>query len=145
MKRYMKRCKEKILDIKSRSVYYSISLHEEIDMEKIVKQGLLYDFYGELLTAHQKQIFEQLVYDDMSLSEIADEAGITRQGVHDLIRRCDKILQGYEDKLHLMERFMKAKEAVSEIQIKCREYKISQDLSLIEEIEEISAGLLEEL
>ena len=114
-------------------------------MEKIVKQGLLYDFYGELLTEHQKQIYEQLVYDDMSLSEIADEAGITRQGVHDLIRRCDKILQDYEDKLHLMERFMKAKEAISEIQIKCTEYREQKDSTLINEIEAISIKLLEEL
>jgi uncharacterized protein len=114
-------------------------------MEKIVKQGLLYDFYGELLTDHQKHIYEQVVYDDMSLSEIADEAGITRQGVHDLIRRCDKILQSYEDRLHLMERFMKAKEEISDIQQKCIQYRQNQNETLIDEIEAISLRLLEEL
>ena len=55
-------------------------------MEKIVEQGLLYDFYGELLTEHQKQIYEAAVYNDMSLTEIADEHGISKQGVHDLIK-----------------------------------------------------------
>ena len=45
-------------------------------MEKIVEQGLLYDFYGELLTEHQKQIYEAAVYNDMSLTEIADEHGV---------------------------------------------------------------------
>ena len=49
-------------------------------------------------------IYGELVNDDLSLSEIAANHGITRQGVHDLIHRCDKILEGYEDKLHLLER-----------------------------------------
>ena len=47
-------------------------------MEKIVEQGLLYDYYGELLTEHQKKIYEDAVYQDLSLSEIAEEAGISR-------------------------------------------------------------------
>ena len=62
-------------------------------MEKIVEQGLLYDFYGELLTEHQRHIYEDVVMNDMSLSEIAQESGISRQGVHDLIKRCDKTLE----------------------------------------------------
>lgn len=85
-------------------------------MEKIVEQGLLYDFYGELLTEHQRRIYEDVVYHDMSLGEIAEEQGISRQGVHDLIKRCDRILQGYENKLHLVERFAKAKQTVTQIE-----------------------------
>lgn len=85
-------------------------------MEKIVEQGLLYDFYGELLTAHQKQVYEAAVYNDMSLGEIAEEMGISRQGVFDLIKRCDKTLQTYEDKLHLIEKFSKVKKTVQEIE-----------------------------
>ena len=54
-------------------------------MEKIVRQGQLYDFYGELLTEHQKKIYEDVVFNDLSLSEIAAERGISRQGVYDLI------------------------------------------------------------
>lgn len=84
-------------------------------MEKIVEQGLLYDFYGELLNDHQKAIFESAVYNDMSLSEIADEQGISRQGVHDLLKRCSRTLEGYESKLHLVERFQKAKEKIQQI------------------------------
>lgn len=85
------------------------------EMEKIVEQGLLYDFYGELLTEHQKQIYEDAVYNDMSLSEIAEEKGISRQGVHDLIKRCNKLLLDYESKLHLVEKFEKTKKYVKEI------------------------------
>lgn len=84
-------------------------------MEKIFKQGLLYDFYGELLTEHQRSVYEDAVYNDMSLSEIAEEYHISRQGVHDLIKRCDKILTGYEEKLRLVEKFTEAKEKISQI------------------------------
>ena len=85
-------------------------------MDKIYEQTMLYDFYGELLTDHQRSIYEDAVYNDMSLGEIAEERGISRQGVHDLIRRCDRILQDYESKLHLVERFARAKETVMEIE-----------------------------
>ncbi|SEP55018.1 YlxM family DNA-binding protein [Butyrivibrio sp. TB] len=75
------------------------------DVGKIIEQGMLYDFYGDLLTAHQKEIYEDLVYNDMSLNEIAQEYGISKQGVHDLIKRCTQTMQGYEDKLHMIARF----------------------------------------
>lgn len=84
-------------------------------MEKIFEQVLLYDFYGELLTEHQRSIYEDAVYNDMSLGEIAEVHGISRQGVHDLLRRCDRILLDYESKLHLVERFAAAKEKIREI------------------------------
>lgn len=90
-------------------------------MEKIVEHGLLYDFYGELLTAHQRQIYEDAVYHDMSLTEIADIQGISRQGVHDLIRRCDKILEQYEEKLGLVRKFALVKEKVQRIDALARE------------------------
>ena len=84
-------------------------------MEKIVEQGLLFDFYGELLTDHQKKIYEEAISEDLSLSELAEEYGISRQGVHDLIKRCDKILLDYEEKLHLIEKFQKTKEIANQI------------------------------
>ena len=74
-------------------------------MDDIERKNLLYDFYGELLTDHQKLIYEDAVYNDCSLSELAQEYGISRQGIHDLLKRCDRILEDYEDKLKLVERF----------------------------------------
>ena len=73
-------------------------------MEKIVRQGLLYDFYGELLTEHQRQVYEAVVYENLSLAEIAAEQGISRQGVHDIVKRCDKMLLEYEEKLKLVKK-----------------------------------------
>lgn len=84
-------------------------------MERIVEQGLLYDFYGELLTEHQKKIYEDVVYNDLSLSEIAQGNGISRQGVHDMVRRCNHMLTEYENKLHLVERFLKIRSGVDEM------------------------------
>ena len=78
-------------------------------MERIVRQGLLYDFYGVLLTEHQRKIYEDVVFQDLSISEIAREVGISRQGVHDLVKRCDKILESYEDRLGLVEKFERTK------------------------------------
>ena len=84
-------------------------------MEKILEQTLLYDFYGELLTEHQKQIYEDVVLNDYSLSEVAQEQGISRQGGHDLVKRCNRILQDYESKLHLVEKFVTIKEQVEQM------------------------------
>ena len=92
-------------------------------MEKILEQTLLYDFYGELLTEHQKEIYEDVVLNDYTLSEVAQERGISRQGVHDLIRRCNKILKEYESKLHLVERFISIRGQIQETQRFIREQR----------------------
>ena len=118
-------------------------------MEKIFEQGLLYDFYGELLTEHQQKIYEDAVYNDLSLGEIAAEAGISRQGVHDLIKRCDKILADYEAKLHLVERCSEARKTVNELLKKTEEMqgKNPADTLIkdIEEIKQLGKELLEKL
>ena len=113
-------------------------------MERIAKQAMLYDFYGELLTEHQKKIYEDVVYNDFSLSEIAEENGISRQGVHDLIRRCDKTLQEYENKLHLVERFLRIREAMENIQKLTKTPQISRE-ELVNGISELTCKIMEEL
>ena len=93
------------------------------NMEKIVEQGLLYDFYGELLTGHQQEIYESVVYENLSLGEIAEAKGISRQAVHDIVKRCDKILLGYEEKLKLVERFTNIKEKIEQINRLSEQYE----------------------
>lgn len=115
-------CQEKILDTAFLLRYDMTCVRtnskdgQKINMEKIVEQGILYDFYGELLTAHQRRIYEDAVFNDLSLSEIAEDNGISRQGVHDLLKRCDKILAEYESKLHLVEKFTHIKQKVERIE-----------------------------
>lgn len=107
---------------------------------------MLFDFYGELLTEHQRKVYEDVVYQDMSLGEIAEELGISRQGVHDLIRRCDRILQGYESKLHLVERFARAKETVRKIERLTDQGEGVMDMpERLQAIRRLSHALLEDL
>ena len=113
-----------------------------IQMNGLLEQALLYDFYGELLTNHQKEIYEQFVLEDLSLSEIAESAGISRQGVHDLVKRCNKILEGYEAKLHLVEKFLSVKEKVQEMN-ELLETEVQSEK--IRQVRHIAGEILEEL
>ncbi len=118
-------------------------------MEKIVEQTLLYDFYGELLTSHQKMIYEEYVFDNFSISEIAKEHDISRQGVHDQLKRVGKLLNDYESTLHLIERFMKIKEKVNEISNYSKQVLAADDLEvakkLVDKIDSISNAIIDEL
>ena len=129
-------------------------------VERILEQTLLYDFYGELLTEHQKQIYEDVVFGDYSLSEVAEAHRISRQGVHDLRKRCDRILEEYEERMHLVERFVRIREQIKRIRgltafadESAGEPDQSEKLSVQEkelqshlrEIDRIAASILEEL
>lgn len=116
-------------------------------MNEILQQTLLYDFYGELLTPHQKEIYGQFILDDLSLSEIAEDAGISRQGVHDLIRRCQKALEGYERKLHLVEKFLSVKDKVGQIGSVLDEWEEKRENpeEIVGRIRKISDTIIEEL
>ena len=114
-------------------------------MEKIVEQALLFDFYGELLTKHLKQIYEDVVLNDLSLSEAAENYGITRQGVHDLIKRCNRILKGYEEKLQLVEKFLTTKKLVQEIYELSQEIEEKSEKQEILKIQKLAKEILEEI
>ena len=70
---------------------------------------------------------------------------ISRQGVHDLVRRCDKLLEGYENKLHLVERFVTLKSSVSELRELTKAYEKSRDDKLFGQIDRLCQTILEEL
>ncbi len=74
-------------------------------MEKNIEVSLLFDFYGELLKPSVKAAIDLYYNDDLSLAEIADETGITRQGVRDSIKRGELALFEFEQKLGLFARF----------------------------------------
>ena len=118
-----------------------------IIVNEILEQSLLYDFYGELLNDHQKEVYEQFVLDDLSLSEIAQEKGISRQGVHDLVKRCQKTLEGYEANLHLVEKFLSIKEKVGQIDEMLDTYEETgrDTKEMISQIRQISNRIIEEL
>ena len=114
-------------------------------MDKIYEQTLLFDFYGELLTEKQREICRMHLQEDLSLGEISDELGISRQGVHDQIKRCNQTLKGYEDKLHLVEKFMKIRDKVQKIDELLDGYEQDKAHEIVEVIRRISDEIIEEL
>ena len=84
-------------------------------MAKDLKFVILLDFYGGLLTEKQASALDGYYNQDMSLSELADEMGISRQGVMAFLKQGEKHLTDFEDKLGLAERFRKINEGLNEI------------------------------
>lgn len=74
-------------------------------IEKKIEISMLYDFYSQLLTEKQRDMIDLYYNQDLSLGEIAQELQISRQAVYDTIKRTEKILYGYEDKLKLFKLF----------------------------------------
>jgi len=92
-------------------------------VDNITKLNLLFDYYGDFLTKKQRDIFEQYYLNDLSLSEIAENSGITRQGVHDILRRSQNILQNFEKKLGMIKKSASRRKEIEKI------------LKLLEELE----------
>ena len=114
-------------------------------LAKVYELSMLYDFYGELLGDHKKQIFEDYILNDLSLAEIADNTGMSRQGVHDIIKRCTKALRGYEEKLHLAKKFEDTKQLVGEIRQISEEITKTGDVTRVAKIVTRAERILQEL
>ena len=116
-------------------------------MREILQLTLLYDFYGELLTEKQKLVYDMYYQNDLSLSEIGEELSISRQAVRDQIKRVESILQNYEKKLQLVERFIKQKKAIQQMKHIREELEREETLSCkakhnIEMIQKIAAEMI---
>ncbi len=79
-------------------------------------QSMLLDFYGELLTERQRSCYDLHVNEDLSLSEIAEQSGISRQGVWDNIRRAEQTLREIEEKTGLVRRFTVLRQGLASIE-----------------------------
>ena len=88
---------------------------ENMRIDDITQASLLYDFYGQLLSKRQREVMELYHEENLTLAEIADEFGISRQGVHDALKNAEKSLNGYEEKLGLVAKFQKSTDAVQQI------------------------------
>lgn len=106
-------------------------------VEKFLEISLLYDFYGCMLTDKQQQIIELYYNDDLSLGEISELINISRQGVYDLLKRSEKQLYHYEEKLKLVEKFNAQKEKIKEA------YSVLDNMKYSSEIEKVKKLLNE--
>ena len=84
-------------------------------IDKVLKIGVLFDFYGALLTEKQCQCVEMHYLNDLSLAEIAVEFNVSRQAVHDILKRAEQILFEYENKLGLAKRHACEQHAIEEV------------------------------
>ncbi|MCD8382061.1 MAG: YlxM family DNA-binding protein [Clostridiales bacterium] len=112
---------------------------------------MLYDFYGDLLTERQREFYDLYYNEDLSLAEIAENYGITRQGVRDVIVRAEATMNEFEEKTGIVARFLEVRSVLGEIgrltdqldqwnQVRYRDPKVSQ---LTKAIKEQLSGLEE--
>jgi len=112
---------------------------------------MLYDFYGELLTERQKEFFDLYYNEDLSLAEIAENSGISRQGVRDVIVRAEGIMQEVEDKTGLLRRFLSMKDNLDKIEraaeelhlLNYRQYESAAIDACVKQISQAVAALKE--
>ncbi len=84
-------------------------------MDKLIRRAILFDYYGELLNEKQRSIAEEIVSEDLSLSEIGEQEGISRQAVSDMLKRIDEKLESFEAKLGLVKRAERVKKLAAEL------------------------------
>lgn len=85
-------------------------------MKDLQTMTVLYDFYGPLLTPRQQALMQAYYLEDLSLAEIADGEGVSRQAVHDLIKRSEAALLEYEEKLHFVREFQTRQERLARLE-----------------------------
>ncbi len=116
-------------------------------MEKNIEVSLLLDFYGELLSESGRQMTNLYYNDDLSLAEIAQQCGITRQGVRDKIKRCENQLYLFEQKLGLFKRFQQLEQGLEKISADAKKIYAGSDDSKIKaaaKVIELTAESLKE-
>ncbi|EAZ83419.1 putative DNA-binding protein [Lysinibacillus sp. FSL M8-0216] len=107
-------------------------------LEKTTRMNFLFDFYQALLTDKQRSYMELYYLDDHSLGEIAESYGVSRQAVYDNIRRTEAMLEEYEEKLCLLEKFQQRTQMLSQLTMGITEQSMTaeEQLVLIEQLKE---------
>ena len=109
-------------------------------VDEIAKASLLYDFYGALLTEKQRQVMALYHEENLSLSEIAQEFGISRQAVHDTLKKAEQALEDYENKLNLIDKLVKTEEVIAEIDREIEALaSITKDSQTVEKLTKIKS------
>lgn len=97
--------------------------------------NFLFDFYQDLLTEKQQKYMKMYYLEDLSLSEISEEFSVSRQAVYDNIKRTESMLESYEDKLNLYEKFTRRQEIIEELEKNAPNKEIKQLLNKLKELD----------
>lgn len=103
-------------------------------LEKTTRVNFLFDFYHELLTEKQQKYMKMYYLEDLSLSEISELFSVSRQAVYDNIKRTEAMLESYEEKLHLYDKFSKRSVIIEEIEKKHEDPEL---VSLLKKLKEL--------
>lgn len=98
--------------------------------EKSVDISFLLDFYGQMLTDKQRETMELYYNEDLSLAEVSDITGVTRQGVRDRLVKSEAILRNFEEKLGLVARFRAMKDEIADITAQLLKYGNGSDIDI---------------
>ena len=110
-----------------------------------LRMTILFDFFGDLLTAKQREYFDLFHNEDLSLSEIAGISGISRQGVYDIICRAEKTLSEVERKTGVVEKWRETRSRVERAEALARELLCLSEGSEAADIAQCLVATLEEL
>jgi predicted DNA-binding protein YlxM (UPF0122 family) len=112
-------------------------------IDKMIRIGNLFDLYGGLLTPKQIQMIKLYFFNDLSLSEIAEQFSVTRQAVRDVLVRAEQLLEGYEERLKLYEKFSNSQKNIEELLIYLNSIKenINNEDSLSSNIDRIDNAI----
>ena len=94
------------------------------ELDNLAKESLLYDFYGGLLTDKQREVMELYHEENYSIVEIAGELGVSKQAVHDNLKKTERILSDYEDKLGLVSKFVARSNALRTVRADVESLKV---------------------
>lgn len=110
------------------------------EIDNMAFESLLYDFYGSLLTDKQREVMELYHEENYSIVEIAKELNVSKQAIYENLKKSDRILRGYEEKLGLMLSMLRTRELIETIESKIDELMESSELA---DGGELKKGLLE--
>ena len=115
--------------------------------DKLTETSILFDLYGQLLTNKQRDVFKMYYEEDFSLAEIAEELGISRQGVHDAVKKGEKALTEYESKLGLFKRLIETENIFNKIEDKINHMITAnqENDALINDLNEIKKLVVENM
>ena len=125
--------------VKHFALHYILALKGIKMFEKNLEIGYILDFYGELLTDRKRSVMDMYYNEDFSLSEIAAEIDISRQGVRDIIKKAEEELFFYEEKLGLAKKLKSVERSASELLVIADAHHLPIDVS--EKIKELLANV----